>query len=61
MDWLDLQRLATALIMPLSGGLMLGVVGLVLVWRLRRLGMLGDAGDRLRLWPDRAVLTPGSG
>ncbi|CRI68125.1 conserved hypothetical protein [Thiocapsa sp. KS1] len=39
-DWLDLQRLATALIMPLSLGLMLGAVGLALVWRMRWLGVL---------------------
>ena len=37
-DWLDLQRLATALVMPL--GLLLGLAGLALVWRVRWLGVL---------------------
>jgi len=35
MDWLDLQRLATALVMPLSPGVLLGIIGLALVWRAR--------------------------
>ena len=35
MDWLDLQRIATALVMPLSLGLLLGLLGLALVWRAR--------------------------
>ena len=34
-DWLDLQRLATALVMPLPLGLLLGLAGLALVWRVR--------------------------
>ena len=42
MDWLDLQRFITSLIMPLPFGLGLAVVGLVLVWllRARRAGLL---------------------
>jgi uncharacterized SAM-binding protein YcdF (DUF218 family) len=40
-DWLDLQRLATALVMPLPLGLLIALFGLVLVWRLRWLGVLG--------------------
>lgn len=39
-DWLDLQRLATALVMPLSLGLLLGLAGLALVWWVRWLGVL---------------------
>ncbi|WP_295541560.1 YdcF family protein [uncultured Thiohalocapsa sp.] len=39
-DWLDLQRLATALVMPLPLGLALGLIGLALVWRLRWLGVV---------------------
>ena len=39
MDWLDLQRLATALVMPLSLGLLLGLIGLALVWRVRVRGL----------------------
>ena len=33
MGWLDAQRLATALVMPLSLELLLGLIGLALVWR----------------------------
>lgn len=35
MDWLDLQRLVTSLILPLPLGLCLSCLGLVLLWRLR--------------------------
>jgi len=39
MDWLDLQRLLTSLIMPLPLGLGLAATGLVLLWRLRARGV----------------------
>lgn len=35
MDWLDLQRLLTSLILPLPLGLGLSALGLLLLWRLR--------------------------
>jgi uncharacterized SAM-binding protein YcdF (DUF218 family) len=35
MDWLDVQRLLTSLILPLPLGLGLSALGLVLLWRLR--------------------------
>ena len=40
MDGLDLQRLLTALIMPLPLGLGLALGGLILLWRARRVGWL---------------------
>ncbi|MEA3643242.1 MAG: hypothetical protein VBE63_25385 [Lamprobacter sp.] len=46
MGWLDLQRLATALVMPLSLGLLLGLIGLALAWRARGLGLINWFGCR---------------
>jgi uncharacterized SAM-binding protein YcdF (DUF218 family) len=40
MDGLDLQRLLTSLIMPLPLGLGLAIIGLILLWRARRVGWL---------------------
>jgi uncharacterized SAM-binding protein YcdF (DUF218 family) len=39
-DWLHLQRLATALVMPLPLGLLIALFGLALLWRLRWVGAL---------------------
>ena len=40
MDGLDLQRLLTSLIMPLPLGLGFAIIGLILLWRARRVGWL---------------------